>query len=102
MTIAGLAVILSIAPFLLMRQSPEIKAANRIHKQYRTAEAPVLRPGSGVPDAEKFLVDLKAIDVADAPEEVQRSMARMISVVEANLAARQYGGDVDASNDHVT
>jgi hypothetical protein len=42
MTIAGLAMILSIAPFLLMRQSPEVKSANRIHDQYLAAQAPAL------------------------------------------------------------
>lgn len=82
-----------------MRQSPAIKAADRIRGQYLRAQAPVLQPDSGVREAEKFLVDLKAIDVADAPGEVQQSMARMISVVEANLAVRRSGGDVDAAND---
>jgi len=84
-----------------MRQSPKAKAAESIKSRYLGAQAPVLRPDSGVRDAEKFLVDLKAIDVADAPQEVQQSMARMISVVEANLAMRRAGGNVDAANDRV-
>ena len=88
-------------PFLLSRQSPQVTAANRLHEQYLAAQALVLRPGSDVRDAERFFEALKAIDVAYAPEDVQRSMARMISVVEANLYIRQSGGDVDAANDRV-
>ena len=47
--------ILSIAPILLFPQSPKAKAANRIREQYLAAEAPVLRLGSGVREAEQFL-----------------------------------------------
>ena len=54
-----------------------------------------------MPEAERFLADLRAIDVGAAPHEVQQSMAQMISVVEANLASRRAGGNVDAANERV-
>ena len=74
MLIAGIAMLLTAIPFLLTRQTANSKAANRIKARYLAAQAPVLRPSSGVREAEKFLLDLKAIDVADAPQEVRHAM----------------------------
>ena len=88
-------------PFVLSRQSPQVKTANRLHEQYLAAEAPVLRPDSGVREAERFLGALKAIDTDAAPKDVQLAMTKLTVAVEANLHTRESGGDVDAANDRV-
>ena len=88
-------------PFVLSRQSPQVKTANRLHEQYLAAEAPVLRPGSGVREAEQFLRDLKAIDTDKTPKDVELAMTKITVAVGANLYIRQSGGNVDATNDRV-
>jgi len=75
MLIAGIVMVLTIAPFLLMRQSHEAKAANRIRNQYLAVEAPILRlpPDASWEKVDHFLGKLKEIDTDEAPQDVQRS-----------------------------
>ena len=93
--------LLMFMPFVLSRQKTEAKAANRIRELYLAAEAPVLRPGSGVREAEQVLWNLKAIDTDGAPKDVQLAFTKLTVAVGANVYIRQSGGDVDASNDRV-
>lgn len=93
--------LLMFLPFVLSRQKTEAKAANRIREQYLAAEAPVLRPGCGLREAEQFLSNLKAIDTDKTPKDVELAMTKLTVAVGANLYIRQSGGNVDATNDRV-
>jgi hypothetical protein len=88
--------LLMFLPMILSRQSPQAKAVRHIQEQYWNAERPVLRPGSGTREVEKFLGDLKAIDTLAAPNEIQDAMVRLTVAVEAkrelvNLFDRKRG-----------
>jgi hypothetical protein len=69
----------------------KLPGGDRIWNEYLKAEARVLVPGSGAKDAEKFAADLRAIDLAGAPWDVQKGMAYYIAAVEANLEAHRSG-----------
>ena len=88
-------------PIMLMKVKPVPKRDDRVWKEYVKAEAPILVPGSGTEEAEKFAADLRAIDLSGAPSYVRRAMENYIAVVERNLAVRRAGGDVEASNEEV-
>ena len=61
-----------------------------------------MRPGSDLPEADQFAADLlRAIDMTDAPEDVERAMNAMIAAVEANAVDRRVGGDTNAANERV-
>jgi hypothetical protein len=94
-----LAAALIFVPFLLTRQAPEAKAANRIRDAYLAAERSVLRPSSGMREAERFLGKLKEIDTGSAPEDVQRAMTLMISAVEARVYNPK--ADANAANERI-
>jgi hypothetical protein len=89
---------LIVLPLLLRRQSPLVKAAQRLRVAVAEAEAPVHVPGSGTREAEKFLTDLKAIDQSGASPSLRNALRDYIATVEANLAVRRTNGDVEASN----
>lgn len=94
--------LLMFMPFVLSRQKAEAKAANRFREQYLAAEAPVLRPGCSLREAEQFLSNLKAIDTDKTPKDVELAMTKLTVAVGANLYIRQEsGGDVDATNDRL-
>lgn len=101
MLIAGITMVVSVAPLLLTRVSPTARAVRRIQDQYFAAESPVLQPGSNARDAEKFLADLKDISTDSAPKPVEDAFSRLVTAVEANLAVRRAGGDTNAANDAV-
>lgn len=90
--------VLAIVPFLLRKQSPEAKAAERIRNAVAVAEEPVHKPGSGNPEAEKFLLDLKAVDQSGASSNLKAALQSYISVVESNLVIRRAGQDPTDSN----
>jgi hypothetical protein len=89
--------LLMFLPMILSRQSPHAKTVRRIAEQYWNAERPVLRPGGGTREVERFLGDLKAISTDGAPQEVQLAFTRMIVAVEANLHTRTFGDEFDTN-----
>ena len=97
--ISLLAFALVFIPIMLMKVKPMPKGDDRVWKEYLKAEAPILVPGSGTKEAEKFAADLRAIDLSGAPSNVRSAMENCIAVVERNLAVRRAGGDVEASNE---
>jgi hypothetical protein len=86
---------------ILPRLRPTADASNRIRNAYHKAEAPVLRPGSDLPEVEQFARDLRAIDLSGAPDEVEKALNALIVTVEANAVDRRVGGDTNAANDRV-
>src|SRR3954462_13954910 len=69
--------VLATVPFLLRRESPGAKAAERIRNAVAVAEGPVHKPGSGNPDAEKFLLDLKAVDQSGCFSKPESSSSKL-------------------------
>ena len=55
------------------------------------------RPGA----LDQFARDLRAIDLTDAPDDVERAMNALIVAVEANAVDRRTGGNNNAANDRV-
>ena len=98
--IAAIAILVTVAPFLILRQTPEAKASQRILEAFRSAEAPVFAEG-GLSEVEKFATRLKAINLDDAPQDVREAMVAMIRTVEANAIVRRAGGDTNTANDKV-
>jgi hypothetical protein len=98
MIVAGL---LAVVPFVLMRQSPEARAANRIRAAYYKAQEPLFRVGANELDANRFAVDLKAIDLEGAPADVEAAMIRMIAAVDHANETRWKNGDTNAANEWV-
>ena len=71
-----LALIIGISAMLafmtIPRLSPRVRAVREVEAAWGEADTRVNRPGSGTPEAERFLVELKAIDTSKAPREIQR------------------------------
>ena len=96
-----LAIVAMLVALILPRLRQTADAANRIRAAYHRAEAPVLRPGSDLPEVDQFARDLRAIDLTGAPDEVERTMNALIVAVEANAVDRRTGGNTDAANERV-
>jgi hypothetical protein len=100
--IITIGVLAMLAAVVLHRFRPTADAANRIRADYYKAEAPVLRPGSGLSEIDQFARDLRAIDLAGAPVDVEKAMNAMIVAVEGNAVDRRMGWNTNAANDRVT
>ena len=94
-------IIAMLAALILPRLRPTADASNRIRAAYHKAEAPVLRPGSDLPEDDQFARDLRAIDLKGAPDDVEGAMNALIVAVEANAVDRRTGGNTNAANDRV-
>ena len=94
-------VVLVFVPLMLIKTKPITKDDDRVWQQYLKAEAPILVPGSGTAEAEKFAADLRAIDLTGAPSDVQKAMSSYIAAVETNLVVRRAGGNVATANEQV-
>ncbi len=93
------AISLIVLPFLL-RQSPQTRAAKRIREAVSKAEAPMRNPG-GIPEIERFIADLKAVDLTDAPPSLPLLLSNYIAAAEQNVIVRRAQGDTNAANDVV-
>jgi hypothetical protein len=78
MIVAGIAMGATLPPFLLTRQKPEAKAANRIREQYLAEKSWILQRGDNATwhDLDAFLGWLKSIDTGKAPQDIQSAMTR--------------------------
>ena len=94
-------IIAMLAALILPRLRPTADASNRIRAAYHKAEAPVLKPGSDLPEVEQFARDLRGIDLTGAPDDVERAMNALIVAAEANVVDRRTGGNTNAANDRV-
>jgi hypothetical protein len=76
-------ILLMIAPFLFWRNSSGAKNTERIRSEVRIAEVPILKPGSGMADAERFLEQLRKIDTTGAPEQIRATLQQHIETVQS-------------------
>lgn len=99
--IIAIGILAMLAALFLPRLRPSADAANRIRADYYKAEAPVLRPDSGLPEIEQFGRDLRAIDMTGAPVDVERAMNALIVAVEGSIVDQKMAWNTNAANDRV-
>ena len=86
--IIAIGIVAMLAFFVVSRMRPTAEVSNRIHAAYNEAEQPVLKPGSGLVEADKFAADLRRIDLDGATQDVKDAMAALIDCSSGNQRRR--------------